>query len=372
MEDYLKKNMNFRERRRFKRHLLDNPLKFRFSKDEEFRPTHTIDASEGGLMFTSAEDTTAGVDIDLEMPLHGKDYNIKARVARVVFDEKIGQYRIGVEFTDYTESFRLDLKMKLVNVLVVTTFLSSMFFSHPKVNAEPIPEVPQEAPAKEPLNLQSFANAYSEESLKKLAENGSEYVSVCVTRFQDNHNSTEIKETDATPKDDEVVNVIKTAKDLGLKVVLKPRITIIDNFDNTYTSADIGFSSEEDWGKWFSEYTSFIEHYAEIAQELNVEILCVGTRLSFTTQRDDKWSKVIADARSKYRGKLVYGASEENFRYVSFWGDLDFVGIEAATPNPDALPSIEDLAGMWDRWHHIIDALQLTLNKPVILTNWII
>ncbi|MBD3379353.1 MAG: hypothetical protein GF408_02710 [Candidatus Omnitrophica bacterium] len=372
-DDYFK--MDFQERRRFRRHLLDNPLRFRFSEKDSFRDTHTIDASEGGLMFTSNEEARKGSTVNIQMPLDDKTYEVKARVARVEFDESIGQYRVGVEFTDYTESFRITLKLKLLNVLIATTVFSSAFFG-----GTPRGLAGQTAPAavtrpampRHGSDQGLAGKCYGEKDFRRLAEAGAGYATICVTRYMDNHNATEIKVTGSTLSDADLRDTIKKAREAGLKVLLKPRIGIINNHNNTYSSSDVGFSSESDWVKWFKEYRNFIGHYARLADSCGVEIFCIGTELSFTTQREDKWREVIAETRGVYEGKLVYASSSDNFTRIAFWKELDLIGIEAAAPSEEQVPTTEEMKEVWNKWHDIIASIQMSLNKPVILTNWMI
>ena len=54
--------------------------------------------------------------------------------------------------------------------------------------------------------------------------------------------------------------------------MLKPHIDLIDKNGGTYWRADIGFTADADWDKWFREYEKLILSYARIAEKLNVEL----------------------------------------------------------------------------------------------------
>ena len=47
---------------------------------------------------------------------------------------------------------------------------------------------------------------------------------------------------------------------------------------------EISMQSEEDWQKWFANYEQFILHYAQLAQEEGIEMLCIGTELHRTSK----------------------------------------------------------------------------------------
>ena len=97
------------ERRRFIRHLLVNPLEFQVSEDDRFERTRTIDASEGGLLFTSTRDVPSGSVIMIQMPIYDKVFKVKAKVVHVEKGESAGLYRIGVSFISYADAFKVKL-----------------------------------------------------------------------------------------------------------------------------------------------------------------------------------------------------------------------------------------------------------------------
>ena len=102
-------NMQPHERRRYIRHLLVNPLKFRIEEGEEPEKTETLNVSEGGLMFTSKKNVPAGAVIQIQMPLYEKVFKIKAKVVHSQKDTSPGLYRIGVEFLTYSDAFKVKL-----------------------------------------------------------------------------------------------------------------------------------------------------------------------------------------------------------------------------------------------------------------------
>ncbi|MBD3379304.1 MAG: hypothetical protein GF408_02460 [Candidatus Omnitrophica bacterium] len=216
-----------------------------------------------------------------------------------------------------------------------------------------------------------FLSPYSDMSLKELAGTGADFVQIIVTQYQENPDSTDIRRTEHTPSDKSLVHAIKKAQANGLKVMLKPHIDLINNSGNLYHRADIGFAREKDWREWFDSYSKFILHYARIAEATGVNIFCVGTELSFTTQKNDLWEKkVIFPVREIYKGKLIYAANWDNYSMVEFWDELDYVGIDAYFPltaEPD--PSVSELSRGWKRWQHELAGWQSYIGKPVIFTE---
>ena len=101
--------MEKKEKRRYIRHLLVNPLEFQVADECEFEKTETVNLSEGGLLFMSRKDVAIGTFIKLHMPLYNKVFKISARVAHSSKDEATGLFRIGVTFSNYADAFKVKL-----------------------------------------------------------------------------------------------------------------------------------------------------------------------------------------------------------------------------------------------------------------------
>lgn len=72
----------------------------------------------------------------------------------------------------------------------------------------------------------NFSTPDADLSLARLADTGANWVSIVVTQYQDNVNSTAIAPTDGSPTDADVIHAIAEAHDLGLKVMLKPHVDL--------------------------------------------------------------------------------------------------------------------------------------------------
>jgi len=99
----------FKERRKFIRHLLVNPLEFQIDDKGDTERTETIDISEGGLLFMSKTEVPKGAIIKIQMPLYEKVFSIKAEVIRVTKDIETGLFKVGVAFCTYSDAFKVKL-----------------------------------------------------------------------------------------------------------------------------------------------------------------------------------------------------------------------------------------------------------------------
>jgi hypothetical protein len=176
--------------------------------------------------------------------------------------------------------------------------------------------------------------------------------------------------------DESVVRAIEDARGRGLKVMLKPHIDVIDN---TWR----GDIQPDDPDAWFSDYRTMIIVYARLAEEHDVELLCVGTELASmeSSEYHDRWVDIIADVRAVYGGELTYGASINSYENITFWDGLDYLGLSFYYPlSDDASPSQEDLVDGWTQyngfyseegsnWLGRIETWQEEWQKPVIFTE---
>jgi len=184
-----------------------------------------------------------------------------------------------------------------------------------------------------------YASEFSDQALEALARTGASWVEIVVTRYQSRYDSTLIFSTDKTPSDRSLIHAIEKAHSLGLKVMLKPHIDLLDESAGLCRS-DIGFQCQEDWQAWFSSYLDFIVHYARIAKETEVKLFCVGTELSFASGKTAFWQDTLIPAvRREYPGKLVYAANWDEYRTIRFWGCLLYTSPSPRDRTRSRMPS---------------------------------
>jgi hypothetical protein len=154
-----------------------------------------------------------------------------------------------------------------------------------------------------------------------------------------------------------------------MKVMIKPHLDLIDTSGGSWRG-EITCVSDPDWKAWFESYRDFIMHYARMAQENGVEILCIGTELtSVATIKENMWKEiVIKPLRKAYKGPMTYAANwNEEYKHVKFWDALDYVGIDAYFPLSEKdKPSIEEIRKGWEPWVKEMEEFQKIVQKPII------
>ena len=193
--------------------------------------------------------------------------------------------------------------------------------------------------------------------------------------YQKTINDTLIYKNDtSTPTDSELLSIANyTNLFLGC-VVLRPTIIILNNNNGQDTHRDIGkyFIENEQWNLWFSNYTYFINYYANLSKQINsyTHQYVIGRELVYTTQQNDQWLKLIDNIKtnSLYKGKLRYDAMSGNENNVKFWSELDYIGIDAyySLVNNTLSPTLDELINAWKPIASSLKSLHKQYNKYII------
>jgi len=168
-------------------------------------------------------------------------------------------------------------------------------------------------------------------------------------------------------KDGTIVQ-IKYAQTLGLKIMLKPHVWV----HGQGWAGDFTLDNNEQWDDWGDSYSQYISTYAKVADSLDVEMLCIGTEYrKAATLRPDIWGKLIVDVRKIYGGKIVYAANWDNYENITFWDQLDYIGIDAYFPlSEQKTPDLEHLNAKWTGIKSDIQQFSDKWNKPIIFTEF--
>lgn len=167
-----------------------------------------------------------------------------------------------------------------------------------------------------------------------------------------------------------IIHTTELAKQKGIKVMLKPHIWL--RSDDGKWRSDLAMKNEADWVDWFANYERMIMHYAKLAEQLNIESLCIGTELHQTTKlKPDRWRAIIRNVRTVYSGKLTYAANwYKEYEELSFWDELDYIGIQGYFPlSNKENPSKADLISAWTKHKKSIYKIAEKFNKKVVFTE---
>jgi hypothetical protein len=223
-----------------------------------------------------------------------------------------------------------------------------------------------------------YVDADADVALAHLKETGCEWVSLIVTGYQSTIDATAIYTNTATPTDADLVHVIRWAHEQQppLKVMLKPHLDL--SSDPEHWRGDIGEGfSEAQWAEWFSSYRTFIVHYADLAQDNDIEQFCIGTELEGTSHRATEWRAVVSAVRARYGGLITYAANHGGEKIeqgevmeIAWWDALDYIGLDAYYPLADKnAPTFSELKAKWCAIASVLADLSSREGKQILFTE---
>ena len=164
-----------------------------------------------------------------------------------------------------------------------------------------------------------------------------------------------------------VIETIQRANKANVNVMLKPQVYFPGSWPGGHD-----FENESDWELWEKDYRDYIMTFVPIADSLNVPLFCIGTEFKHSEQkRAPFWRQLIKDIRVEYKGKLTYASNWDCFEKVSFWDDLDYVGIDAYFPLIDEkTPDHQALVKAWDKHISGIRAVHKKTKKQILFTEF--
>lgn len=201
-----------------------------------------------------------------------------------------------------------------------------------------------------------FLKPEAKDSLKKLKERtASNYVIIALAALQDTPFSTEIDyKGEHMVGDEELVEMIRYARELGFKVILKPTVNVRDGSWRAHINFfDNDVPGEPQWGEWFKSYTEYQLHYAKIAEQEKCEMLIVGCEMVQAERREENWRELIKEVRKVYSGLITYNTDKYQEDQVKWWDAVDVISSSGYYPIND-----------WDRQLNRIEKVVKKFNKP--------
>lgn len=210
-----------------------------------------------------------------------------------------------------------------------------------------------------------------EDALNQLIKNNIEWVAIVPFMYQPTdttkvmHARKQIGQWNE--RDSSYIDVVTEIHNRDMHVMLKPHLWM----DKGWRS-NIKMDSPEEWDTWFDSYERHMLHYAELAQYLKIDLLCIGTefRSSIKTQ-PKRWDKLVADIKKIYQGKLTYAANwDGEYNNVKFWNQMDYIGIQAYFPLTNKNnPTLGEIKEGWNSHIKMLERLSKKHNKPILFSE---
>ncbi len=187
-------------------------------------------------------------------------------------------------------------------------------------------------------NIRGHAGKRIQREMERMKEDlSSDTVVLAFQALQENAHSEEIDFTgNRTADDEELCALIEHAKDIGLRVILKPMV----NCKNGEWRAYINFiypdvKCEPKWSAWFRNYDAYILHYADIAQRTGCEMLIIGCELVMAQSQESQWRELIGQIRDRYDGLLTFNADKYQEDRLTWWDALDVISSSGYYPSKE-------------------------------------
>ncbi|MBQ8921238.1 MAG: hypothetical protein IJ060_03635 [Oscillospiraceae bacterium] len=195
----------------------------------------------------------------------------------------------------------------------------------------------------------------AEESMKRLAADGLDWICIPVNAWQETFASTTVFSLyGLTQTDADITHAVQYAKSLGLKVCLKPMVNCLDRA----WRARIDFPAEECgyWEKWFRSYTNFMLHYARLAGQLQCEMLCTGCEMAGMDKQSERCRAMIRSVREVYSGIIMHNINHGDELRFDWLGEVDVIGISGYYPVTDSAHRGRE--AMRAHWAEVVQRLE--------------
>lgn len=222
-----------------------------------------------------------------------------------------------------------------------------------------------------------YRSEKSLESMKRMTAMGTDWTALAFAVTQEKFSSSRFGfDYRFTVTDFEIILAIQRLKSLGQKVCLKPVINCEDGVWRANISfPDIEFPVTKNpspkrfntyWDEWFSCYTAFICHYAEIAEDTKTEMLCIGCEMLGTERKEEHWRRLIAEVRKIYHGELIYNTNHGSEENVAWFDAVDHIGTSAYYKVGLSGDSVSDMIKGWEKEKPHLKAVSEKFGKKII------
>ncbi len=189
-------------------------------------------------------------------------------------------------------------------------------------------------------------------SLKTMkSETASDTVVLCFAALMDTAHSETIDFVgEHMPTDSELIEMIKFAQNLGLRVILKPIVNCKNGTWRAHINFfDVDVPCEPKWSNWFASYFEYIIHYAKIAEVTNCEMLIIGCEMVQAQRKEKFWRDLINKVRETYSGLVSYNTDKYQEEHVTWWDAVDVISSSGYYPIND--------------WNNQLNRIESTVKK---------
>ncbi len=221
-------------------------------------------------------------------------------------------------------------------------------------------------------------------AIDELADMGCTWINLAIAARQDDvHSQAVALKMDKIPSMPDILKIIKKAKSRGMGVMLMPMVLLTNTGSKDWRGIIDPTGGEVGWDNWFVTYRIFVTNMADLAQRADVDIFVVGSELLSTEPFRDRWVETIREIKEGrkdadgtqlthgYRGKLTYSANWDHYSSVTFWDQVDYVGMNNYNDltGGSGKTEIEQLNNKWTQIQKDVLDFAKKQNKPFMFTE---
>lgn len=170
-----------------------------------------------------------------------------------------------------------------------------------------------------------------------------------------------------SPSEATVARTLAQVRAAGMRAALMPVVRLEQRATHEWRGM---ITPADGLDAWFTSYRRFVLPLARLAEEAGTERLVIGSELSSLERYEDRWRRLIMEARERFSGAMTYSANWDHANAVGFWDALDEVGLTAYFPvGGRESPIGRALADAWRTPLEQIDGLRRRTGKPVLITE---
>ena len=201
-----------------------------------------------------------------------------------------------------------------------------------------------------------FAGEAARESLRLMRERtGASHVIFTPSGLMRTpHSEQIIRNSEKTMPDAELIDFIRCAQALGLKVILKPTLNCLDGTWRAYINFfDREVPPEPKWSRWFASHLAFHRHYAGLAGDTGCVMYIAGCEMVMAERKSEHWRELLALCRAVSGLPVSYNTDKYQEDQVDWWDAADVISSSGYYPSGD-----------WDRQLDRIEAVVQRFGKP--------
>ncbi|MEP5340749.1 MAG: hypothetical protein ABJL44_00115 [Algibacter sp.] len=159
-------------------------------------------------------------------------------------------------------------------------------------------------------------------------------------------------------------------------IMLKPLTSfgVVGAVNDSFFWGDFFVNTEAEWLGIEKAYEELIYEFARLSEEFpEVKLLSIGNELKeFSQRRPQFFQALIVKIRTDFPNlKLTYSANWDEYQSVSFWENLDYIGVNTYFPlvNKET-PSVDEIKKALVPIKNNLNALSCRYQKKILFTEY--